>query len=143
MIFKCDKIIGGISNVRQELLTCIRWAIEPGVSLILPSVRPRLDTNSTLSQEVRNAYTSTASLGHFFDTELSLSRIRRSCPQLTIYEDIKVLPLYMQIESVGVLNKRYGFSKQQIRDEAVKFISERRGGIGNMSLVTFDRSLSD
>lgn len=142
MVFQCDKIIGGIGNVRQELLTCIRWTIESGASLILPSVRPRSDANSTLGEEVKHAYKPAAALDHFFDTDLFLSRMNDSCPQMTIYKDIDSVPSHMQVQSVGVLGTKRGYSKQKIRDEAVKWISEHRAGIGNMSLVTFYRSFA-
>jgi hypothetical protein len=140
VVSQCDKIIGGIGNVRRELLTCMRWAMESGASLILPSVRPRFDANSFLGEEVKHAYKPAATLDHFFNSKLFLTRIEESCPQMTIYKDLDSLPAHAQVESIGIPGTKRGYSKQRIRQEGVKWISEHRSGIGNISLVTFYRS---
>lgn len=142
VVFQCDRIIGGIGNVRQELLTCIRSAMEVGAALIMPQIRPRFDTNASLGEEVKHTYKPPVAFDHFFDAKLFLARMSESCPQMTIYKDLDALSPQAEVEKVGVMGIRRGYSKQKLRQEGSKWLSEHRAKLGNISLVTFTRSFA-
>lgn len=84
LVFECSQIDGGIANVRNEFLSCLRYAISSGASIILPSIYT--------SQQARTSQEDAAlGLSHFFNETLFLSRLNTSCPKLRIYSDMQEL----------------------------------------------------
>jgi hypothetical protein len=87
LVYECHGIIGGIGSVRQQIFTCIRWAMASGAALVIPRPRPRRQTNSTLGEEVMHKYTADVELGHFFDTEAFKATMHILCPQMRLYDN--------------------------------------------------------
>jgi hypothetical protein len=68
-------------NVRQEILVCVRHAIEIGAGLIRPTVMLRSDNIIEYQHgPVRN-------MSYLFELEKFDERLKASCPQMRLYED--------------------------------------------------------
>jgi hypothetical protein len=80
VVFTCDNSIGGIGNVRNSILHCVRYAIAAGVSLVVPRIIVR---NAKDIAEIRTGERS--GMDYMFDTEHFLESLRLSCPQLRVY----------------------------------------------------------
>lgn len=80
VVFTCDNSVGGVGNIRNSILNCVRYAISAGASLVLPRIVLR---NVSDISEIRTGITT--EMSYMFDTEHFLSSIRLSCPQLQIH----------------------------------------------------------
>ncbi|KAL2060327.1 hypothetical protein VTL71DRAFT_9722 [Oculimacula yallundae] len=77
LIFKCEAPEGGIANVRNVILNCVRYAIEGGAtSFIVPEILLRTSTSPEAGTHV--PFTHYFSLPHFTSTLNAL------CPQITL-----------------------------------------------------------
>lgn len=77
--FDCSTNSGGIGNMRSFILTCIRYAIDGGVGLVMPTIRKRDDNN------LANLFTNIdMPLGYMFDEKFFLNSMAEYCPQLVI-----------------------------------------------------------
>ncbi|KAK3374705.1 hypothetical protein B0H63DRAFT_255644 [Podospora didyma] len=87
IVFVCDDNSGGIGNIRNYILTCIRYAIEGGVTgLVLPQIRTRSSKNlASLMQQSRD-------FDYFFDESHFRESLGASCPQITIYRSTDDIP---------------------------------------------------
>jgi hypothetical protein len=76
-----------VGNVRNELLACLRFAIEAGAGIIVPGITLRSTTDllSISTQDI-------APLSYMFDTELFTTRLRAACPQMEIWPSVDDLP---------------------------------------------------
>lgn len=87
LVYDCDNNSGGIGNIRNFILTCIRYAIEAGASgIIVPRIQRRSedDLGSLFSSSFQP-------FDYFFDEEHFRTVLGKHCSQLTIYarwEDI-------------------------------------------------------
>jgi len=70
LVFVCDNNSGGIGNIRNFILTCIRYAIDAGASgLILPKIQRRSE------EELSNLFSTTFQpFEYFFDESISAIR---------------------------------------------------------------------
>ncbi|KAH6714165.1 hypothetical protein BKA61DRAFT_674777 [Leptodontidium sp. MPI-SDFR-AT-0119] len=93
IVFECQNLIGGIGNLRQEILHCIRYAIDAGAGLVLPVIHLRQDS------DLSNLESGTTSMDYLFDKERFLSRIGMACPQMRVYQDLE------ELESMGTVTK--------------------------------------
>ena len=98
LIFVCDNNSGGIGNIRNYILTCLRYAISAGASgLLMPSIQTRSEEN--LSQLFKGR----KPLSYFFDEAHFRQSLSRACPQLSIYDDKKDVPGHLdpiRVESI-------------------------------------------
>lgn len=78
LYFECSNNSGGIGNMRSFILTCIRYAIAGGASLIIPTIRKR-DPNN-----LGDLFTTTEPLGYMFDEEFFLNSMHTFCPQMKL-----------------------------------------------------------
>jgi hypothetical protein len=87
LITKLDILLTqpAIGKVRQEILVCVRHAIEIGASLIRPTIILRPDGVI----EFRNG--PVHNLGYMFDLEKFNARLRSACPLLPLYDDLRQL----------------------------------------------------
>ncbi|KAF4627887.1 hypothetical protein G7Y89_g10270 [Cudoniella acicularis] len=77
LIFKCESPKGGVGNVRNIFLNCVRYAIEAGAtSFIIPEIIGRGKTLATLHTDVLVPFT------HYFDLEHFSQSLTSSCPQI-------------------------------------------------------------
>lgn len=79
LVFTCNESYGGIGNIRNSVLLCIRFAIQAGAALVLPQILLRDD-------DITNYQTQNATeFGYMFDTQHFYESMQQSCPEMTIY----------------------------------------------------------
>lgn len=87
LVFTCNESYGGIGNIRNSVLHCVRYAIQAGASLVLPLIVLRSSTDiGTIETD------QTADFSYMFDTNHFLEFMSLYCPQLKIHntiEDVK------------------------------------------------------
>lgn len=88
LVFVCDNNSGGIGNIRNFILTCIRYAIEAGATgLTMPSIQTRSE------QRLADLFVGQRRpLSYFFDEEHFRASLTGACPQITIYDALKDVP---------------------------------------------------
>lgn len=87
VVFTCDGSVGGIGNIRNSILNCVRYAISAGASLVVPSIVLR---NPSDISEIRTGIKT--DLSYMFDTQHFLDSIRLSCPSLKIHVPKEEIP---------------------------------------------------
>ncbi|ROW12206.1 hypothetical protein VMCG_00342 [Cytospora schulzeri] len=89
VVWMCDNNWGGVGNVRNFILTCIRYAIEAGVTgIVLPSIGKRSDDDISdymSGKEVRP-------FSYMFDEENFRQAMKGNCPRITIYDSWHQVP---------------------------------------------------
>ncbi len=88
LVFVCDNNSGGIGNIRNFILTCIRYAIDAGASgIIMPGIQRRSE------EDLANIFTTKIQpFDYFFDPEHFLSAMSTFCPQIKVYKEAKDIP---------------------------------------------------
>ncbi|KAH8676555.1 hypothetical protein BGZ60DRAFT_372421 [Tricladium varicosporioides] len=77
LIFRCDSPKGGVGNVRNVFLNCVRYAIEAGAtSFIVPEIIGYGTTLTTVRKEMPLPF------DHFFDLEHFTQSLGWACPQI-------------------------------------------------------------
>jgi hypothetical protein len=84
LVYVCDNNSGGIGNIRNFILTCIRYAIEAGASgLIMPRIQRRSE------DQLGNLFTASFQpFDYFFDEKHFRTVMGKYCPQIAIPNDI-------------------------------------------------------
>jgi hypothetical protein len=98
VVFTCDKSVGGIGNIRNSILNCVRYAISAGGQLVVPNIILRNPADIT---HIRTGMTTT--MDYMFDTEHFIESLRLSCPQLRLYRSASDIPEYYGVKDVGSL----------------------------------------
>ncbi|PSS03681.1 hypothetical protein BD289DRAFT_449440 [Coniella lustricola] len=89
LIVSCEPIPGGLGEVKNGALNCVRFAIEIGAQLILPRIALR--SISDISK-LRGAQQSKGNpLDYMFSIPKLVSALETHCPQLKIHESLDVL----------------------------------------------------
>ncbi|KAJ0122762.1 lternative oxidase [Diaporthe amygdali] len=79
LLFTCNESFGGIGNIRNSVLLCLRFAMQAGAALVLPQILIRDD-------DIANYKTQNATdFSYMFDTQHFYKSIQQSCPEMTIY----------------------------------------------------------
>ncbi|TVY36411.1 hypothetical protein LSUB1_G005969 [Lachnellula subtilissima] len=79
LIFNCESPKGGVANVRNVFLNCVRYAIEAGAtSFVVPEIVSRGTTLSTIKTDIKVPFT------YFFDLEHFTTSLSEACPQIHI-----------------------------------------------------------
>lgn len=87
-IFVCDNNSGGIGNIRNFILTCIRYGIEAGATGV---IMPRIQTRS--EKDLANIFTKKSQpFDYFFDEAHFRESMGAFCPQMKIYDDVEQIP---------------------------------------------------
>jgi len=87
LVFICDNNSGGIGNIRNYILTCIRYGIEAGATgLVMPQIESRSEQN------LANLFRGYKPFDYFFDTNHFRRELTGSCPQITLYNDVESIP---------------------------------------------------
>ncbi|KAH6711312.1 hypothetical protein BKA61DRAFT_89008 [Leptodontidium sp. MPI-SDFR-AT-0119] len=81
VVFACQEPTGGIAEVRNSLLGCVRLAMAAGGSMIVPRIVVNEDYEDTIAGN-------STDLGYMFDTEHFVASLGMSCPQMHIYKTI-------------------------------------------------------
>ncbi|ELR08011.1 hypothetical protein GMDG_02849 [Pseudogymnoascus destructans 20631-21] len=95
VVVNCEARVGGVGNVRQEFLVCVRQAIEIGASLIRPDIMLR----SEGLIEYQNG--PVHNMSYLFNLELFDARLRSACPHMPIYNDLAEVERVGEIARVG------------------------------------------
>ncbi|GAB1320977.1 hypothetical protein MFIFM68171_11187 [Madurella fahalii] len=121
IVFVCDNNSGGIGNIRNYILTCLRYAIEAGATgLVLPQIRTRSEKDlSNIMLEYRG-------FDYFFDESHFRQSLGASCPRITIYNstnDIPHAPTPFNAEKItpNSLGKRGGCDKRELNKHTDRF----------------------
>lgn len=84
LIFTCNESYGGVGNIRNSILHCIRYAIQAGASLVLPRIVLRSPTDiGTIETGQTGDFT------YMFDRPHFLESMQLYCPQLKIHDTIE------------------------------------------------------
>ncbi|KAH8602693.1 hypothetical protein B0O99DRAFT_531841 [Bisporella sp. PMI_857] len=134
VVFYCHGVIGGVGNIKQELLHCLRYAIDAGAGLILPVI------NLRSHNDLSNLENGTAPVDYLFDQNLFLNRLGNACPRMPVYKDLDDLKTVGPVTEtklihVGKLPHWPGFPTLSARQR----IEELRAPVGQISLVPFER----
>lgn len=89
LVFTCDKSGGGIGNLRNSILICVRYAIEAGGALVIPRMRVRNSTDIRLIWNEERA-----DLDYMFDKPHFIASLQKSCPELLLYDTIPGIKNY-------------------------------------------------
>ncbi|KAG9237866.1 putative platelet-activating factor acetylhydrolase [Amylocarpus encephaloides] len=100
LIFHCDNNSGGIGNIRNFILTCLRYAIEAGASgITVPQIQRRDDS------DLANIFTTGMKpLEYFFDDQHFRSSFETFCPQMKIFSKRADIP---HLDKVQEINEFY------------------------------------
>lgn len=83
LVFTCNESYGGVGNIRNSVLHCVRYAIQAGASLVLPRIVLRS------AEDIGTIETGqTADFSYMFDTPHFLGSMSLYCPQLKVYNTI-------------------------------------------------------
>ncbi|TVY29868.1 hypothetical protein LHYA1_G001747 [Lachnellula hyalina] len=80
LVFTCDNSYGGVGNIRNSVLNCVRYAISAGASLVIPKIILR---NSQNIMDLETGERTT--LDYMFNVEHFVESLRLSCPALKLY----------------------------------------------------------
>ena len=87
LVFICDNNSGGIGNIRNYILTCVRYAIEAGATgLVVPRIRTR--SASDLADIMRDY----RPFNYFFDEGHFRKSLAESCPRIVVYDATEDIP---------------------------------------------------
>ncbi|KFY74790.1 hypothetical protein V499_05213 [Pseudogymnoascus sp. VKM F-103] len=80
LIFVCGAPQGGLGNIRNVFLTCVRYAIEAGAAFVVPDFIPR----DTVDISLLNTQT-LVKFSHFFNKTQFLHNLRIGCPEMVVH----------------------------------------------------------
>lgn len=80
LYLNCTNISGGLVNVRNSVVSCLRWAIDAGAGLVLPLIGSRAKDNPS------EFFVTWENLDYLFDLPNMLNKLEQACPQLVIEE---------------------------------------------------------
>ncbi|KAK1978761.1 hypothetical protein LZ30DRAFT_598422 [Colletotrichum cereale] len=83
LLMSCDEVAGGVGEVRNAHLHCIRFAIEAGAGLVLPRIISRSEDDI----KVVNGRAGLP-LDYYFDTDHLHHVLATYCPQMKVYESL-------------------------------------------------------
>ncbi|KAI0378072.1 hypothetical protein F5Y04DRAFT_291492 [Hypomontagnella monticulosa] len=87
LTFLCDENSGGPGNIRNYILTCLRYAIDAGATgLVLPRIRAR---SSTDKAELFREY---QAFGYMFSEAHFRAALGDACPRIAIYDSLDSVP---------------------------------------------------
>ncbi|KFZ20628.1 hypothetical protein V502_03110 [Pseudogymnoascus sp. VKM F-4520 (FW-2644)] len=86
LVFTCSESVGGIGNIRNSILNCVRFAISAGAALVQPTIVLRNDADSA---EIRTGVKT--DMGYMLDPAHFRESLRLSCPGMKVYDRIEDL----------------------------------------------------
>lgn len=87
LVFTCARSGGGVGNLRNSILNCVRYAIHAGGALVIPRVilRSPVDIAAIWNRE-------TIEIDYIFDRAHFVRSLELSCPQLQIFNTTDDIP---------------------------------------------------
>ena len=89
IIFRCDASVGGIGNIRNSILNCVRYAISAGAGLVVPTIVVRDTNDISLIRTGVNA-----EMAFMFDTQHFVDSLKLSCPSLRVFSTMTEVQNY-------------------------------------------------
>jgi hypothetical protein len=87
IVFVCDNNPGGINNIRNYILTCLRYAIEAGATgIVVPQIRTRSE------KDLSNLMLDYRGFDYFFDEEHFRRSLHTACSQFTLHNSTDHIP---------------------------------------------------
>lgn len=86
LYFDCSQNSGGIGNMRAFMLTCIRYAMESGASLVMPTIRKRDEKHRS------DLFTDRRPFSYMFDQDHFTEAMEEYCPQMKLVNSLHALP---------------------------------------------------
>lgn len=83
LVFTCDESIGGIGNVRNSILNCVRYTIAAGAAMVLPNIDLRDPEHMS---HIRTGVKK--DMAYMFDVEHFVYSMSLSCPGLRIFHSV-------------------------------------------------------
>lgn len=96
LYFECDNNSGGIGNIRNFILTCIRYAIEAGADgIVMPRIQQR-------NQEQLGALFTAdfKPFDYFFDDKHFRASMKKYCPRMQILNKLEDVPRFEAIKQI-------------------------------------------
>lgn len=94
LILSCDPPPGGIGEVKNAILTCIRFGIEMGAELVLPDIIKRSEIKIEVLVPHDHGPRRGIPLEYFFDRDHLENALATHCPQMKIYRSMSDGDLY-------------------------------------------------
>jgi hypothetical protein len=88
LVFLCDNNSGGPGNMRNYLLTCVRYALEAGATALV-SPRLRVRTADAPADLFRGGH---AGLDYLFDAAHFAASLTTACPRLALHPTLDAVP---------------------------------------------------
>jgi len=101
LLMSCDEVAGGVGEVRNAHLHCIRFSIEAGAALILPRIISRSEDDI----KAVNGLTGVP-LDYYFDVDHLHHVLATYCPQMKVYKSLD--DLYDVPEALNALQFNIG-----------------------------------
>jgi hypothetical protein len=79
--FVCDESPGDVAEVRNSILTCVRYAMKAGANLVMPRILMREDY---AKDRERNS----TSMDYMFDMEYFVHSMDHFCPNMRLYSSV-------------------------------------------------------
>lgn len=95
LIFTCDKSGGGVGNLRNSVLNCVRYAIHGGGGLVVPRIIQRSPEDIALIWNRE-----TTEFDYIFDRAHFVESLRRSCPQMEVFNSSADIPTKFPLKNV-------------------------------------------
>ncbi len=94
LVFTCNDSGGGVGNLRNSILNCVRYAISAGAGMTMPNVILRNPDNiAQIWNRERIPF------DYIFDRPHFVESLRLSCPQLSLYNTTEDIPNYSNINA--------------------------------------------
>ncbi|KAI1208011.1 uncharacterized protein F4807DRAFT_161986 [Annulohypoxylon truncatum] len=83
LTFVCDNNSGGPGNIRNYILTCVRYAVDAGATaLVLPRIRARS------ASDLDNLFRESQPFEYMFDEAHFRRAMADACPRIAVYGDV-------------------------------------------------------
>jgi hypothetical protein len=89
IVFTCDNSVGDVADIRNSILSCVRYAISAGCGLVMPRIVLRAPSNAAEIQA-----DGLVEFDYMFDSHHFKESLRLSCPELEIIDSVDELLNY-------------------------------------------------
>ncbi|POS81373.1 hypothetical protein DHEL01_v200254 [Diaporthe helianthi] len=110
VVWVCDKNWGGMGNIRNFILTCLRYGIEAGATgLVMPEIHLRDEDDITDYVTPRKA-----PLGYLFDEAHFRAAMGENCPHMTLYNSTRDVPYFDPVTTTTAATTTGGLAIPEI-----------------------------
>ncbi|KAJ0109937.1 hypothetical protein J7T55_014739 [Diaporthe amygdali] len=102
LLFTCEGQHGGIGMLRNQILKCVRYAINGGGALVVPSIALRNPSDLTDIET-----TNEVPLDYLLEREVFVKHLSEGCPGMRIYDRVEDFPAYQQRVEVDLIGDQF------------------------------------